>query len=76
MEKIRLSKLMSEQGLCSRREADSYIERGWVFVDGKRVSKVGSKIYPEQKIGLVFAVGAYWPGQHDGFSASWDWTAR
>ncbi|MCB1948326.1 pseudouridine synthase [Nitrosomonas sp.] len=52
MEKIRLSKLMSEQGLCSRREADSYIERGWVFVDGKRVSKVGSKIYPEQKITL------------------------
>ena len=34
MEKIRVSKLMSEQGLCSRREADSYIERGWVLVDG------------------------------------------
>src|ERR1035437_10330774 len=28
MEKIRVSKLMSEQGLCSRRAADSYIERG------------------------------------------------
>jgi len=25
MEKVRVSKLMSEQGLCSRREADSYI---------------------------------------------------
>ena len=36
MEKIRLSKLMSEQGLCSRREADSYIERGWVLVDGEQ----------------------------------------
>ena len=36
MEKIRLSKLMSQQGLCSRREADNYIELGWVFVDGER----------------------------------------
>src|SRR5665213_2799699 len=36
MEQIRLSKFMSLQGLCSRREADSYIERGRVFVDGKR----------------------------------------
>ncbi|SET56264.1 ribosomal large subunit pseudouridine synthase F [Nitrosomonas marina] len=52
MEKIRLSKLMAEQGLCSRREADNYIERGWVFVDGKRILEVGSKIFPEQKITL------------------------
>lgn len=53
MEKIRLSKLMSEQGLCSRREADSYIERGWVLVDGVRVSELGTKIYPTQKITLA-----------------------
>jgi 23S rRNA pseudouridine2604 synthase len=53
MEKIRLSKLMSEQGLCSRREADSYIERGWVLVDGIRVSELGTKIYPTQKITLA-----------------------
>ncbi len=53
MEKIRLSKLMSEQGLCSRREADSYIERGWVLVDGVRISELGTKIYPTQKITLA-----------------------
>lgn len=52
MEKIRLSKLMSEQGLCSRREADKYIERGWVFVDGECVSELGTKIFPTQKIKL------------------------
>ena len=43
-EPIRLSKLMSERGLCSRREADSYIERGWVWVDGQRVSELGTKV--------------------------------
>ena len=52
MEKIRLSKLMSEQGICSRREADRYIELGWVFVDGEQISELGTKIYPTQKIKL------------------------
>ncbi len=51
-EKVRLSKLMSEQGICSRREADTYIERGWVYVDGERISTLGTKIYPTQKITL------------------------
>ncbi|MFA6013772.1 MAG: pseudouridine synthase [Gallionellaceae bacterium] len=52
MEKIRLSKLMSAQGICSRREADSYIEKGWVLVDGEPVSELGTKIYAHQKITL------------------------
>src|SRR5271169_1543136 len=55
MEKIRLSKLMSEQGLCSRREADSYIERGLVKVDGVVVSELGTKIFPNQRITLEHA---------------------
>ena len=50
--KVRISKLMSEQGLCSRREADAFIERGWVFVDGVRVTELGSRAYPTQKITL------------------------
>jgi len=52
MEKVRVSKLMSEQGLCSRREADAYIERGWVLVDGVPVSELGTRIFPNQKITL------------------------
>jgi len=53
MEKIRVSKLMSEQGLCSRREADSYIEKGWVLVDGKPVTELGTRIFPTQRITLA-----------------------
>jgi 23S rRNA pseudouridine2604 synthase len=52
MEKIRLSKLMSAQGLCSRREADRYIEQGWVYVDGQPVRELGTKIYSTQTITL------------------------
>lgn len=43
-EEIRLSKLMSERGICSRREADRFIERGWVLVDGKVINELGSKV--------------------------------
>jgi len=53
MEKIRVSKLMSEQGLCSRREADSYIERGWVLVDGVPVTELGTRVFPNQTITLA-----------------------
>lgn len=52
MEKIRISKLMAERGMCSRREADAFIQRGWVRVDGVVVSELGSKAWPEQKITL------------------------
>lgn len=63
MEKIRLSKLMSEQGLCSRREADDYIAKGWVKVDGETVSELGSKILPTQKITLEKAAQARQQGR-------------
>ena len=49
-EQLRLSKRMSELGLCSRREADEWIAKGWVRVDGKVVSELGSKVFPDQKV--------------------------
>lgn len=41
---VRLSKLMSERGICSRREADALIEQGLVIVDGSPVTQLGSKV--------------------------------
>jgi 23S rRNA pseudouridine2604 synthase len=49
-EPLRLSKRMSELGLCSRREADEWIARGWVRVDGQVVSELGSKVLPSQRV--------------------------
>lgn len=49
-EPLRLSKRMSELGLCSRREADEWITRGWVKVDGVVISELGSKVLPHQKV--------------------------
>ncbi|MBC8021496.1 MAG: rRNA pseudouridine synthase [Burkholderiales bacterium] len=46
----RLSKRMSELGLCSRREADEWIENGWVKVDGKVVATLGVRVPRDAKI--------------------------
>ncbi|MFC5475202.1 pseudouridine synthase [Paraherbaspirillum soli] len=51
-EPLRLSKRMSELGLCSRREADEWIARGWVRVDGVVVSELGSKVFPHQRVSV------------------------
>jgi 23S rRNA pseudouridine2604 synthase len=50
---VRISKLMAERGLSSRREADAYIERGWVFVEGQRVTELGTRVDPGVKITLA-----------------------
>jgi len=43
---------MAQRGICSRREADRYIEQGLVYVDGERISELGTKILPDQEIRL------------------------
>jgi 23S rRNA pseudouridine2604 synthase len=52
-EPIRLSKLMAQRGICSRREADEYISRGLVLVDGVPVSTLGTKVLEHQTITLA-----------------------
>ncbi|MES2768280.1 MAG: pseudouridine synthase [Bdellovibrionota bacterium] len=52
-EKMRLNKAMALKGLCSRREADEYIAKGLVRVDGEIVRELGVKVYPTQHIELV-----------------------
>lgn len=48
---IRISKIMADRGMCSRREADAFIERGWVSVDGQK-AVLGQKASPLVKITL------------------------
>ncbi|HJB72847.1 MULTISPECIES: pseudouridine synthase [unclassified Barnesiella] len=43
-EPIRLNKYMANAGICSRREADEYIQAGEVLVNGEPVTELGTKI--------------------------------
>lgn len=52
MEQVRISKILSELGLCSRREADEYIKQGLVLLDGRVVDELGTKACRSQKVEL------------------------
>ena len=46
---VRLNKRLAELGLCSRREADEWIERGWVRVNGQ-VAVMGLKVTAQDQV--------------------------
>lgn len=46
---VRLNKRMAELGMASRREADDWIAKGWVKVNGK-VAEMGQQVAPDARI--------------------------
>ena len=50
---IRVSKLLSERGICSRREADYFIEMGQVRLFGKELATLGQKVPPDSVVELL-----------------------
>ena len=50
-EGVRLSKVMAERGLASRREADEWIEAGWVNVNGQP-AVLGQRVRPDDAISV------------------------
>ncbi|RPH31208.1 MAG: rRNA pseudouridine synthase [Bacteroidales bacterium] len=47
---IRLNKYISNTGLCSRREADEFIQNGMITVNGEVISQVGTKVDPTSEV--------------------------
>lgn len=47
----RLNKYLARMGLCSRREADDWIARGWVQINGKPV-QMGQKLLPGDQLDI------------------------
>lgn len=52
-ESVRLAKRLAEEVACSRREAEQYIEGGWVTVDGLVVEEPGSRVQAQQQVLLA-----------------------
>lgn len=48
--KLRLNKFISNTGICSRREADKFIEAGVVTVNGVGITTMGYKVSPNDVI--------------------------
>ena len=47
---IRLNRVLSNAGVCSRRDADVYIQAGVVTVNGVVVTELGTKVKPSDKV--------------------------
>ncbi len=47
---VRLNKFLANAGICSRREADEYIQAGVISVNGEVVTEMGVKVLPTDKI--------------------------
>lgn len=47
---MRLNRFLAQSGLCSRREADDYIQAGLVTVNGQIVSQLGAKVMPTDEV--------------------------
>ena len=47
---IRLNKYIANSGVCSRREADTFIAQGSVQVNGKLVTEMGYKVQPDDVV--------------------------
>jgi len=54
---VRLNKRMAELGMCSRREADAWIEQGWVMVNGQ-VAEMGMQVGSTDRITVERAAQA------------------
>jgi len=47
---IRLNKFIANSGICSRREADTYIEHGSVTINNNLVTEMGYKVQPGDEV--------------------------
>ena len=47
---IRLNKYLANAGICSRREADDFIQAGVITVNGEVVENLGAKVLPTDKV--------------------------
>ncbi|MBQ6310915.1 MAG: pseudouridine synthase [Bacteroidales bacterium] len=49
-EGIRLNRFIANSGLCSRREADEYIQQGVVTINGQTVTELGTKVFQTDEV--------------------------
>lgn len=55
---IRIQKHMADLGMCSRREAEALIDRGFVSLNGKIVREMGIKVNPDTDIVEIIGKGS------------------
>lgn len=49
-EGMRLNRFIANAGVCSRREADTYIEAGMITINGKQITELGTRVLPGDEV--------------------------
>ncbi len=49
-DEVRLNRFIANAGVCSRREADTYISAGLVTINGKTITELGTKVKPGDEV--------------------------
>ncbi len=49
-EGMRLNRFVANAGVCSRREADTFIEAGMVTINGKQITELGTRVMPGDEV--------------------------
>ncbi len=49
-EGMRLNRFIANSGVCSRREADTYITAGLVTINGKQITELGTRVMPNDVV--------------------------
>ena len=47
---IRLQKAIADSGFCSRRKAEEFISQGKVYVNGNKITLLGTKVNEKDEI--------------------------
>ena len=56
---MRLTKYLAQNGFCSRREAEMFIRRGWLKVDGEKVVRLNAEVNETSQIDMLPALINY-----------------
>ncbi len=49
-ELIRLNRFIANSGICSRRDADDIIQKGYISVNGKKITELGTKVASDDDV--------------------------
>lgn len=58
-EGVRINKYLADRGLCSRREAEVLIQKGWVKVNGEVLDKLAYRVQPGDKVEVDEKAGTH-----------------
>ena len=56
---IRINKYLADQNICSRREAEQLVLKGWIKVNGEVLCELAYRVQPGDKVEVAQQVASF-----------------